>query len=319
MIDAFFAAARAGDLAALVGAARPRGGAAHRRVRRRAGGAARRRRRVGGRRGRARARTRSSSPVLVNGAAGRADHAARPAGRADGLHRRRRPDHRGRRHHRPAPRCGAWSGSSRGRAGRRLRCHADPDDEEILALHQRHAPTPEALDLVYTHCQIVAAVAEQLLARPASPPTPALVRAGCLLHDVGVYPLYDAAGRLDHAQYIRHGVLGYELLRAAGLPEVICRFASHHTGVGPDQGRRAAAGAAAAARRLPGRHRRGDRGDVRGQVPHQEHAARPSSPPTRTPPACAGSARTRRPPSRRCGRRSGNRTWRRSPPPTGSA
>jgi uncharacterized protein len=27
-------------------------------------------------------------------------------------------------------------------------------------------------------------------------------------------------------------VLGYELLREEGLPEVICRFASHHTGVG---------------------------------------------------------------------------------------
>ncbi|HEX3713264.1 MAG TPA: HD domain-containing protein [Trebonia sp.] len=107
-----------------------------------------------------------------------------------------------------------------------------PADQEILELHQRHAPTAAALELVYTHCQIVGAVAGQLLAASGFAANAALVRAGCLLHDVGVYPLYDEAGRLDHANYIRHGVLGYQLLRAEGLPEVICRFASHHTGVG---------------------------------------------------------------------------------------
>jgi uncharacterized protein len=110
-----------------------------------------------------------------------------------------------------------------------------PSDEEIHALHSRHAPTAAALDLVYAHCQAVCAIAEQLMARP----TPAvdgvdadLVRAGCLLHDIGVYRLYDDAGVLDKASYIRHGVLGHDLLAEEGIPERICRFASHHTGVG---------------------------------------------------------------------------------------
>jgi uncharacterized protein len=31
---------------------------------------------------------------------------------------------------------------------------------------------------------------------------------------------------------VRHGVLGYELLKAEGLPEALCRFCSRHTGVG---------------------------------------------------------------------------------------
>ena len=121
-----------------------------------------------------------------------------------------------------------------------------PTDKEILALHEKHAPTPGALDLVYPHCVIVCAVAEQLCSRPG--PGLAvdthlavdidlavdieLVRAGSLLHDIGVYRLYDDAGALDHAKYIRHGLLGYELLQEEGLPETICRFASHHTGVG---------------------------------------------------------------------------------------
>jgi uncharacterized protein len=107
-----------------------------------------------------------------------------------------------------------------------------PADEEILALHEKHAPTPEALLLVYTHCQIVCGIAEQLHAAAAAEVDIGLVRAGCLLHDIGVYRLYDDAGQLDHAHYIRHGLLGYQLLRAEGLPEVLCRFASHHTGVG---------------------------------------------------------------------------------------
>jgi uncharacterized protein len=107
-----------------------------------------------------------------------------------------------------------------------------PDDAAIHALHERHAPTPEALDVVYTHCRIVCDIAEQLHARSRLDVDMGLVRAGALLHDVGVYRLYDASGRLDHAQYIRHGLLGHELLRAEGLPEAVCRFASHHTGVG---------------------------------------------------------------------------------------
>jgi len=107
-----------------------------------------------------------------------------------------------------------------------------PADQEIRALHEKHAPTPDALDRVYTHCLIVCGIAEQLHARSAGDLDIDLVRAGSLLHDIGVYRLYDEAGRLDHANYIRHGVLGQRLLREEGLPEQICRFAAHHTGMG---------------------------------------------------------------------------------------
>jgi uncharacterized protein len=98
-----------------------------------------------------------------------------------------------------------------------------PDDDEIRALHERFAPTPAALELVLTHCEIVADIAAQLLDPGLDA---ALVRAGCLLHDIGVYRL-----RPDDA-YIRHGVLGHELLRELGFPEELGRFCSCHTGVG---------------------------------------------------------------------------------------
>ncbi len=104
-----------------------------------------------------------------------------------------------------------------------------PSDEEIRALHEKYAPTRKAFELVYTHCEIVCGIAEQLLGRTDLDVD--LVRAGCLLHDIGVYRLYDG-GELDHARYIRHGILGHALLRSEGFAEVICRFCSCHTGVG---------------------------------------------------------------------------------------
>jgi uncharacterized protein len=107
-----------------------------------------------------------------------------------------------------------------------------PADREVLALHEKHAPTAEALDVVYPHCLIVCGIAEQLHARSGAGLDIALVRAGSLLHDIGVYRLYDAAGQLDHANYIRHGLLGHQLLMEEGFPEEICRFASRHTGTG---------------------------------------------------------------------------------------
>lgn len=107
-----------------------------------------------------------------------------------------------------------------------------PADEEIRALHAKYAPTQAAFELVYTHCEIVCGIAEQLLAEGDPGLNVELVRAGSLLHDIGVYRLYDADGQIDGAGYIRHGILGYELLEEEGLPDAVCRFCSCHTGMG---------------------------------------------------------------------------------------
>ncbi|RFS85190.1 HDIG domain-containing protein [Actinomadura spongiicola] len=107
-----------------------------------------------------------------------------------------------------------------------------PGDDEIRALHERYAPSPGAFELVWTHCVIVCEIAEQIMDGAGLDVDKDLVRAGCLLHDIGVYRLYDVTGELDQKSYIRHGVLGHEILRAEGFPEEICRFCSRHTGVG---------------------------------------------------------------------------------------
>ena len=107
-----------------------------------------------------------------------------------------------------------------------------PGDEEIRALHEKFAPSAAAFDLVYTHCQVVDRVAADLLISGSHTVDSALVHVGAMLHDIGVYALYGADGRLDHANYVLHGILGYDLLQDAGLPEAVCRFCSCHTGVG---------------------------------------------------------------------------------------
>ncbi|TDC45899.1 HDIG domain-containing protein, partial [Actinomadura sp. KC345] len=107
-----------------------------------------------------------------------------------------------------------------------------PTDGEIRALHERYAPSREAFEVVYTHCVIVCEIAGQLMDGAGPDVDADLVRAGCLLHDLGVYRLYDMTGRFDHKRYVRHGVLGHELLRDEGFPEEICRFCSRHTGMG---------------------------------------------------------------------------------------
>lgn len=109
-----------------------------------------------------------------------------------------------------------------------------PTDAEIRALHRRLAPTPEAFESVHTHCEIVCALAEQVIERGRLAVDVALVRAGCLLHDIGVYALYDADGRRGPGgpAYVRHGVLGRDTLRDLGYAEPLCRFCSCHTGVG---------------------------------------------------------------------------------------
>jgi uncharacterized protein len=105
-----------------------------------------------------------------------------------------------------------------------------PTDREIRALHRDHAPTREAFESVYRHCELVCQLAEQFFA--GLDVDADLVRAGALLHDVGVYRLYGPTGQLDTVSYVRHGVLGHELLHSLGFPEEINRFCSRHTGVG---------------------------------------------------------------------------------------
>lgn len=108
-----------------------------------------------------------------------------------------------------------------------------PSLHEIEQLHRKYAPTDAVFELVFTHCTIVCEIAGQLIARNKLNVQADVVRVGCLLHDIGVYTFFNDKGieRTD-VPYITHGIRGEDILRREGFPELIWRFASHHTGVG---------------------------------------------------------------------------------------
>ena len=107
-----------------------------------------------------------------------------------------------------------------------------PSFNEIESLHKKYAPSPEAFNLVFTHCKIVSEIAQSLLEnKPQRNINSELARIGCLLHDIGVYALFTENG-INEEKYITHGIEGYSILKREGYPEEICRFASHHTGTG---------------------------------------------------------------------------------------
>jgi len=107
-----------------------------------------------------------------------------------------------------------------------------PTIDEITALHKKYAPSDKAFDLVFTHCLIIRDIANELLSANSNPIIDSqLVQVGCLVHDIGVYSLYED-DKLNESMYITHGIKGYDILKLEGYDEKVCRIASHHTGVG---------------------------------------------------------------------------------------
>jgi uncharacterized protein len=105
-----------------------------------------------------------------------------------------------------------------------------PTDSQIEELHRKYSKTDADYDLIYQHCQIVDAIATQILVtKPSLQVDRALLHVGCMLHDIGAYLVLED-GRF--VQGVRHGTIGEEILRNEGFDEVIQRLASHHTGVG---------------------------------------------------------------------------------------
>jgi uncharacterized protein len=108
-----------------------------------------------------------------------------------------------------------------------------PSDKEIELLHKKYAPTEMLFNSVYGHCQIIEEIAIQLIDRGDLDIDKAFVRAACLLHDLGVYALYDKNGKkVADYNYMNHGIKGEEILRKEHLAPELARVASHHLGVG---------------------------------------------------------------------------------------
>ncbi len=105
------------------------------------------------------------------------------------------------------------------------------DPYEIISRY--YDPASAAFRILTGHGELVAAKALKAAARVAGlRPDLAFIQSACLLHDIGIF-LTDSPGLDCHGSepYIRHGVLGRELLEAHGLHRhgLVCE---RHVGVG---------------------------------------------------------------------------------------
>ncbi|MBI5579474.1 MAG: HD domain-containing protein [Deltaproteobacteria bacterium] len=105
------------------------------------------------------------------------------------------------------------------------------DAVEIIGRH--YAPASKSHRILLEHGRLVAEKALAAAARvPHLAPDLAFVESAALLHDIGIFltdsPVLDCHGR---EPYIRHGILGREILEALGLPRhgLVCE---RHVGVG---------------------------------------------------------------------------------------
>lgn len=107
-----------------------------------------------------------------------------------------------------------------------------PTEKEIQKLHKKYSKTETMYELVYTHCQVVRDIALEL-AKNVKQVDINLIIVGSLIHDIGVYTLFDDNDQLIKGRaYIEHGVSGEKILMSEGFDQYICNFCSHHTGVG---------------------------------------------------------------------------------------
>lgn len=88
-------------------------------------------------------------------------------------------------------------------------------------------------DLLLTHSALVAQKALDIAHRRHLPLDDSDIAAAAMLHDIGIVRT-NAHGIHCHGDqpYLRHGVIGAQLLRQAGAPEWLARIAERHTGAG---------------------------------------------------------------------------------------
>ncbi len=119
----------------------------------------------------------------------------------------------------------------------RVSLHSDAHKSSVpdwqAEIDRYYAAGSELRDIYMRHCRSVADLALDILYTRRLPLDPALVEAAAMLHDIGIVAT-DAAGIHCHGTepYLRHGVIGAEMLRSDGMPDAIADVAERHTGCG---------------------------------------------------------------------------------------
>lgn len=104
----------------------------------------------------------------------------------------------------------------------------------VTTLYDLYYPAGSpARGILMRHSESVAQLALDINSRLPQPLDAGKVQTAAMLHDIGIC-LTDAPGIGCHGTepYIRHGILGADLLRRHGAPEWAARVAERHTGAG---------------------------------------------------------------------------------------
>ena len=105
---------------------------------------------------------------------------------------------------------------------------------DVKALYNRYYPEGEALTtLVWNHCKQVADLAHDIaVTHPHLDIDLDFLYEAAMLHDIGVYATHAPSILcMGSEPYLRHGIIGAELLRAEGM-EAHARVCERHIGVG---------------------------------------------------------------------------------------
>ena len=97
----------------------------------------------------------------------------------------------------------------------------------------RHYHQGRARSILLTHSRMVSDLALTINSRCRLGLDPDMIETAAMLHDIGI-GMTDAGGIGCEGTepYIRHGILGADMLRRDGLPEWVARVAERHTGAG---------------------------------------------------------------------------------------
>ncbi len=101
-------------------------------------------------------------------------------------------------------------------------------------LIEKYYPADTLRRAIYLkHCRAVADLALEIARDKDLSLDEDDIEGAAMLHDIGIF-LTDAPSIDCHGTepYIRHGLLGAELLRREGMPEIFARVAERHTGTG---------------------------------------------------------------------------------------
>lgn len=106
-----------------------------------------------------------------------------------------------------------------------------PDFRTII---DRYYPAGTRLrDIFMAHSRSVAQLALDIAGRNALPLDPDEIEAAAMLHDIGIFATNAPSIACTGDQpYIRHGIIGAELMRSLGVDERFARVAERHTGSG---------------------------------------------------------------------------------------